>query len=75
MNSLDGDLPIVIATKAEIGEASPIAAARIDGYQEVRPFRGEVGPAELTAEARNLGYDEEDLLPDAKPALVLWPPQ
>lgn len=73
LEKLDGDLPVVIATYADVGEASPISAATLDGYHAVYEWRGEVGPAKLTKEAKEAGYDKGDVLPNAKQAVVLWP--
>lgn len=73
LEKLDGDLPVVIATYADVGEASPVSAATVDGYHAVYKWRGEIGPAKLTEEAIEAGYEKEDVLPKAKPAVVLWP--
>lgn len=73
LEKMDGDLPVVIATYADVGEASPISAATVDGYHAVYEWRGEVGPAKLTEKAIKMGYDKEDVIPKAKPAVVLWP--
>lgn len=73
LEKMDGDLPVVIATYADVGEASPISAVVVDGYHAVYEWRGEVGPAKLTAEALERGYEKEDVIPKAKPAVVLWP--
>ncbi len=73
LDTMDNDLPVVIATYADVGEASPISAATVDGYHAVYEWRGEVGPAKLTKEAIKMGYAKEDVVPKAKPALVLWP--
>ena len=64
---------VVLSSDAEGNKHSPLASLWSGAYEVENTWRGEVGLEKLTPEDRKNGYEEEDVLENGDPALILGP--
>lgn len=64
---------VVMAKDGEGNDYSPLSGTSRKSYRADTTWSGETGLEELTTEDIRQGYDEEDVISDGVPALVLWP--
>ena len=70
----DPEKEVIMSKDGEGNNFSPFADfGNVDTYLADSTWSGEVGFSELTEELKKDGYEEEDILPDGVPALVLYP--
>lgn len=69
----DPEREVILQKDAEGNGHSPLEGMWTGAYEPVNGWSGEVGLDELTDELIEEGYDEEDVLEDGKPALILYP--
>lgn len=65
---------VVIAKDGEGNNYSPLADVdESHVYMADSTWSGDIGYAALTDELREMGYTDDDVMADGKPALILWP--
>lgn len=69
----DPDALVVMSRDSEGNSYSPLSDFWTGVYQADTTWSGEVGFGELTQELQEHGYNEEDILSDGVPAVILSP--
>ncbi len=64
---------VVLAKDSEGNGFSPLADHWACAYRASTTWYGDAGFETLTKKDRDQGYDDDDLITDGVPALVLWP--
>lgn len=74
LEGLPDDMEVVMSRDGEGNSYSPLAQVDSENvaYMADCTYSGEVGLLELTDEAREMGYAEDDVIA-GEPAVVLWP--
>ena len=64
---------VVMSKDGEGNGFSPLDRFSTHAYEAETTWSGEIGLERLTDDLKSAGYEEEDVLENGEPALVLWP--
>lgn len=73
LQKCDPEREVIMSRDAEGNSYSPLAAMWQGAYRATTTWYGEVGLEQLTQDDRDAGYNDEDVMTDGVPAVILCP--
>lgn len=73
LSKVDPNREVVMSKDGEGNDYSPLSQIDETEYKALCTWSGYIGFKEMTPELIKDGYDEQDLVKDGVPAIVLWP--